>query len=101
LDPKVALALGKADHGLKYLVIGAMTKFTLAPSSSGVSGVAALNAKMINLANGDVVWTDEGRHSGASESTGPSSGASIDKMFDKLVKPVIAQLLAELEVNEL
>ena len=101
---KIAQALGQADHSLKYLVVGAITDYTLgAPSDGNVSTLTAMNATMFNLSTGEVSWTDEANHRGLASVTGPAAGSIpfYDKFFDKLVKPVIAELIKDVEMMDL
>jgi curli biogenesis system outer membrane secretion channel CsgG len=117
IDPKTAMQIGKL-LGLNYLLTGAVTEYgntdtgahgpgVGALPSFGVhkrSFVAALNARLINVSTGEIVWADEARKEETSSSVsvgGFGGGVHDDRMFDKVLKPCIEQLVASLKAADL
>jgi curli biogenesis system outer membrane secretion channel CsgG len=117
IDPKTAMQIGKL-LGLNYLLTGAVTEYGNTDThahgpgvgnlpSFGVhkrSFVAALNARLINVSTGEIVWADEARKEESSSSVsvgGFGGGVNDDRMFDKVLKPCIQELVASLKSADL
>jgi curli biogenesis system outer membrane secretion channel CsgG len=118
IDPKTAMQLGKV-LGLNYILTGAVTEYgntdtnAHAPGVGALPGfgvhkrnfVAALNARLINVSTGEIVWADEARkeESNSNVSVGGFGGgvSNDDRMFDKVLKPCIQQLVASLKSADL
>jgi curli biogenesis system outer membrane secretion channel CsgG len=117
IDPKTAMQIGKL-LGLNYLLTGAVTEYGNTDTgahgpgigalpSFGVkkrSFVAALNARLINVSTGEIVWADEARKEETSSSVsvgGFGGGVHDDRMFDKVLKPCIQELVASLKSADL
>jgi curli biogenesis system outer membrane secretion channel CsgG len=117
IDPKTAMRIGKL-LGLNYLLTGAVTEY--GSSNTGAHGpgmgnlpsfgvrktvfVAALNARLINVSTGEIVWADEARKEESNSSVsvgGFGGGVHDDRMFDKVLKPCIQQLVASLKSADL
>jgi curli biogenesis system outer membrane secretion channel CsgG len=67
--------------------------------------VAAMNARLIDVSTGEIVWADEGRGEDSAVKVnvgGFGGGKDYDsRMFDKVMKPVILQLMASLKAADL
>jgi curli biogenesis system outer membrane secretion channel CsgG len=117
IDPKTAMQIGKL-LGLNYLLTGAVTEYGNTDTNAHGSGmgrlpgfgvhkrsfVAALNARLINVSTGEIVWADEARKEESSSSVsvgGFGGGVSDDRMFDKVLKPCIQQLVASIKAADL
>ncbi|HVT59048.1 MAG TPA: CsgG/HfaB family protein [Thermoanaerobaculia bacterium] len=117
IDPKTAMQIGKL-LGVNYLLTGAVTEYGVTKKgahSSGIGGlpsfgvgkktfVAALNARLINISTGEIVWADEASKEESSVSVsvaGTGGGVEDERMFDKVMKPCIQQLTASLKAADL
>jgi curli biogenesis system outer membrane secretion channel CsgG len=118
IDPKTAMKIGKM-LGVNYLLAGAVTEYgqegssAHAPSVGRLPGfsagkktfVAAMNARLIEVNTGEIVWADEarGEDSNVRVSVGGFGGGKDHdaRMFDKVMKPVIQQLTASLKAADL
>jgi len=117
IDPKTAMQLGKI-LGLNYMLTGAVTEYGNTDTHAHGSGignlpsfgvhkrnfVAALNARLINVSTGEIVWADEARKEESSSSVsvgGFGGGVNDDRMFDKVLKPCIQELVASLKAADL
>jgi curli biogenesis system outer membrane secretion channel CsgG len=117
IDPKTAMQIGKL-LGLNYILTGAVTEYgntDVGAHGSGFRGipgfgagkrkfVAALNARLINVSTGEIVWADEARKEESSikvDVGGFGGGVSDDRMFDKVLKPCIQELVASLKSADL
>jgi curli biogenesis system outer membrane secretion channel CsgG len=117
IDPKTAMQLGKL-LGLNYLLTGAVSEYgntdvnAHGPGVGAIPGfgvhkrnfVAALNARLINVSTGEIVWADEARKEESSSRVsvgGFGGGVEDDRMFDKVLKPCIQQLVASLKAADL
>ncbi len=117
IDSKTAMKIGKL-LGLNYMLTGAVTEYGNTDTrahgpgvgslpSFGVhkrSFVAALNARLINVSTGEIVWADEARKEESSSSVsvgGFGGGVDDSRMFDKVLKPCIEQLVASLKSADL
>jgi curli biogenesis system outer membrane secretion channel CsgG len=117
IDPKTAMQIGKL-LGLNYLLTGAVTEYGNTDTGAhgpGIGGlpsfgvkkrsfVAALNARLINVSTGEIVWADEARKEETSSSVsvgGFGGGVHDDRMFDKVLKPCIQELVASLKSADL
>ncbi len=117
VDPKTAMRIGKL-LGVNYMLTGAVTEFGNTDTNAHGPGigalpsfgvhkrsfVAALNARLINVSTGEIVWADEARKEETSSSVsvgGFGGGVHDDRMFDKVMKPCIEQLVASLKAADL
>jgi curli biogenesis system outer membrane secretion channel CsgG len=111
VDPKTAMKIGKL-LGLNYLLTGAVTEYGNTDVSGGGGGVfagkrkfvAALNARLINVNTGEVVWADEASQEESSVRVsvfGVGGGVDDNRMFDKVMKPCIQKLVASLKASDL
>jgi curli biogenesis system outer membrane secretion channel CsgG len=118
IDPKTAMRIGKL-LGLNYMLTGAVTEYGATDTNAHGGGigalpgfgvhkrnfVAALNARLINVSTGEIVWADEARkeESNSNVSVGGFGGgvSNDDRMFDKVLKPCIQQLVASLKAADL
>jgi curli biogenesis system outer membrane secretion channel CsgG len=117
IDPKSAMQIGKL-LGLNYLLTGSVTEYgntDVGAHGSGFRGipgfgagkrkfVAALNARLINVSTGEIVWAEEARKEESSikvDVGGFGGGVSDDRMFDKVMKPCIQELVASLKAADL
>lgn len=117
VDPKTAMQIGKL-LGLNYLLTGSVTEYgntDVGAHGSGFRGipgfgagkrkfVAALNARLINVSTGEIVWAEEARKEESSikvDVGGFGGGVSDDRMFDKVMKPCIQELVASLKAADL
>jgi curli biogenesis system outer membrane secretion channel CsgG len=117
IDPKTAMKIGKL-LGLNYMLTGAVTEYGNTDTNAHGPGVgslpsfgvhkrsfvAALNARLINVSTGEIVWADEARKEESSSSVsvgGFGGGVHDDRMFDKVLKPCIQQLVASLKSADL
>jgi curli biogenesis system outer membrane secretion channel CsgG len=118
IDPKTAMQIGKI-LGLNYILTGAVTEYGSTDTNAHGGGigalpgfgvhkrnfVAALNARLINVSTGEIVWADEARkeESNSNVSVGGFGGgvSNDDRMFDKVLKPCIQQLVASLKSADL
>jgi len=107
VDPKTAVRVGKL-LGVNYLLTGAVTEYGTTDVSGGGGGVfagkrkfvAALNARLINVSTGEIVWADEANQEEASIKVsvfGVGGGVDDNRMFDKVMKPCIQKLVASLK----
>ncbi len=111
IDPATAMKIGKLI-GVDYILTGALTEYgkteTGARGAFGIgfgakktTFVAAMNARLIDVETGEIVWADEARAEDANfklHIAGFGGGVSADqRMFDKVLKPVIQQLVASLK----
>jgi curli biogenesis system outer membrane secretion channel CsgG len=118
IDPKTAMQIGKV-LGLNYILTGAVTEYGSTDTGAHGGGigalpgfgvhkrsfVAALNARLINVSTGEIVWADEARkeETNSNVSVGGFGGgvSNDDRMFDKVLKPCIQQLVASLKSADL
>jgi curli biogenesis system outer membrane secretion channel CsgG len=111
VDPKTAMKIGKL-LGVNYLLTGAVTEYGNTDVGGGGGGVfagkrkfvAALNARLINVSTGEVVWADEASQEEASIKVsvfGVGGGVDDNRMFDKVMKPCIQKLVASLKAADL
>jgi curli biogenesis system outer membrane secretion channel CsgG len=118
IDPKTAMQIGKL-LGLNYILTGAVTEYGATDTGAHGGGigalpgfgvhkrsfVAALNARLINVSTGEIVWADEARkeETNSNVSVGGFGGgvSNDDRMFDKVLKPCIQQLVASLKSADL
>jgi len=111
IDPKTAMKIGKL-LGVNYLLTGAVTEYGTTDVSGGGGGVfagkrkfvAALNARLINVSTGEIVWADEANQEEASIKVsvfGVGGGVDDNRMFDKVMKPCIQKLVASLKAADL
>lgn len=117
IDAKTAMQIGKL-LGLNYLLTGAVTEYGNTDTNAHGGGignlpgfgvhkrsfVAALNARLINVSTGEIVWADEARKEESSSSVsvgGFGGGVHDDRMFDKVLKPCVQQLVASLKAADL
>jgi curli biogenesis system outer membrane secretion channel CsgG len=118
IDPKTAMQIGKL-LGLNYILTGAVTEYGATDTGAHGGGigalpgfgvhkrsfVAALNARLINVSTGEIVWADEARkdETNSNVSVGGFGGgvSNDDRMFDKVLKPCIEQLVASLKAADL
>jgi curli biogenesis system outer membrane secretion channel CsgG len=117
IDSKTAMQIGKL-LGLNYLLTGVVTEYGNTDTNAHGPGVgvlpgfgahkrsfvAALNARLINVSTGEIVWADEARKEETSSSVsvgGFGGGVSDSRMFDKVMKPCIQELVASLKAADL
>lgn len=117
VDPRTAVKAGKL-LGVNYLLTGAVTEYGVenqGTHSPGIGGrpsfsagkkkfVAAVNARLIDTATGEILWADEARaEEGSTKVSVGGFGGGVDdaRMFDKVMKPVIQQLTASLKAADL
>ena len=117
IDPKTAMQIGKL-LGVNYMLTGALTEYGNTDTNAHGPGVgrmpsfgvhkrefvAAMNARLINVSTGEIVWADEARKSESSSSVsvgGFGGGVHDDRMFDKVLKPIIQELIASLKAADL
>jgi curli biogenesis system outer membrane secretion channel CsgG len=111
IDPKTAMKIGKL-LGVNYLLTGAVTEYGNTDVGGGGGGVfagkrkfvAALNARLINVSTGEIVWADEASQEEASIKVsvfGVGGGVDDNRMFDKVMKPCIQKLVASLKAADL
>jgi curli biogenesis system outer membrane secretion channel CsgG len=117
VDPKTAMRIGKL-LGVNYMLTGAVTEYGNTDVNAHGSGigripgfgvhkrnfVAALNARLINVSTGEIVWADEARKEESSSSVsvgGFGGGVNDERMFDKVMKPCIQTLVASLKAADL
>ena len=117
IDAKTAMRIGKL-LGVNYMLTGAVTEYGNTDTNAHGSGVgrlpgfgvhkrsfvAALNARLINVSTGEIVWADEARKEESSSSVsvgGFGGGVNDDRMFDKVMKPCIQTLVASLKAADL
>ena len=65
---------------------------------------AAVNARLIDVETGEIVWADEARDSaqkGSIRVGGFGGGSDSDAMFDKVLKPVVVQLVSSLKAADI
>lgn len=106
IDAATAVKAGKL-LGVKYLLVGAVTEYGNTRAGGGARGIhvgkntftAAINARLIEVETGEIIWADEGRGEEATTKVsvfGAGGGVEDDRMFDKVLKPVIRELVASL-----
>jgi curli biogenesis system outer membrane secretion channel CsgG len=117
VDATTAVKAGKL-LGVKYLLTGAVTEYGSDVAGGHVSGVgglpsigggrkkftAAVNARLIDVESGEIVWADEARDSatkGSFSVAGVGGGSNSDAMFDKVLKPVVIQLVTSLKAADI
>jgi curli biogenesis system outer membrane secretion channel CsgG len=117
INPKTAMQIGKI-LGVNYMLTGAVTEYGNTDTNAHGGGigrlpgfsvgkrnfVAALNARLINVSTGEIVWADEARKEESSSNVsvgGFGGGVSDDRMFDKVMKPCIQELVASLKAADL
>jgi curli biogenesis system outer membrane secretion channel CsgG len=117
VDASTAVKAGKL-LGVKYLLTGAVTEYGTdtaggsVPSVRGLPSVgggrkkftAAVNARLIDVETGEIVWADEARDSATKGSLrigGIGGGSDSDAMFDKVLKPVVVQLVSSLKAADI
>lgn len=119
IDPKTAIKAGKL-LGVEYLVTGSITEFGSTKSRAttggwGVRGLpsvdvgtnrftAAIDARAISTATGEIVWADTARDSttDARVFVGGAGGGVVDEaQADKVIRPVCTQLAASLSKKKL
>jgi curli biogenesis system outer membrane secretion channel CsgG len=115
--PQTAIKVGKL-LGVNYLLTGAVTEYGVTDKGAHGSGigrlpgfsagkrsfVAAMNARLIDTATGEIVWADEASQEESSTKVsvgGFVGGVDDDRMFDKVMKPVIQKLTASLKAADL
>ncbi len=116
VDTSTAVRAGRL-LGVKYLVVGAVTEYGARdaggsahgvgqdPSISGVrTFTAAMNAHIIDVETGEIVWLDDARNE--TRTIKPEQhvgrfggGASDDAMFDRLLKPTVQDLVASIRTT--
>jgi curli biogenesis system outer membrane secretion channel CsgG len=117
VDASTAVKAGKL-LGVKYLLTGAVTEYGTdvagghAPGVGGLPSIgggrkkftAAVNARLIDVETGEIVWADEARDSaqkGSISVGGFGGGSNSDAMFDKVLKPVVIQLVTSLKAADI
>jgi curli biogenesis system outer membrane secretion channel CsgG len=117
VDPKTAMRIGKL-LGVNYMLTGAVTEYgntDVGAHGSGIGRlpgfgagkrtfVAAMNARLINVSTGEIVWAEESRKEESSVKVdvgGFGGGVNDDRMFDKVMKPCIQELVASLKAADL
>jgi curli biogenesis system outer membrane secretion channel CsgG len=117
VDASTAVKAGKL-LGVKYLLTGAVTEYGSdtagghIPSVGGLPSLgggrkkftAAVNARLIDVESGEIVWADEARDSAQKGSVrvgGFGGGSDSDAMFDKVLKPVVVQLVTSLKAADI
>lgn len=111
VDASTAVKAGKL-LGVKYLLVGAVTEYGNTRAGGGARGiyvgkntfVAAMNARIIDVQTGEIIWADEGRGEEATTKVsvfGAGGGTEDDRMFDKVLKPIIRELVASLNQADL
>jgi curli biogenesis system outer membrane secretion channel CsgG len=117
VEASTAVQAGKL-LGVKYLLTGAVTEYGTdtagghVPSVGGLPSLgggrkkftAAVNARLIDVETGEIVWADEARDSaqkGSIRVGGFGGGSDSDAMFDKVLKPVVIQLVASLKAADI
>ncbi|HVS02887.1 MAG TPA: CsgG/HfaB family protein [Thermoanaerobaculia bacterium] len=122
MDASTAMELGKL-LGVHYLLTGAVTEYGDTKASVNTPGVArhgkwvpgtnvgkssftaAMNARLIDVSTGEIVWADEARGDDSNVRVrvgGFGGGVDHDnKMFDKVMKPVIQQLVASIKAADI
>ena len=111
VDPKTAMKIGKI-LGVNYLLTGAVTEYGNTDVSGGGGGVfagkrkfvASLNARLIEVSTGEVVWADDASQEESSVKVsvfGVGGGVDDSRMFDKVMKPCIQKLVASLKAADL
>ena len=111
VDPKTAMKIGKI-LGVNYLLTGAVTEYGNTDVSGGGGGVfagkrkfvAALNARLIDVSTGEVVWADDASQEESSVRVsvfGVGGGVDDNRMFDKVMKPCIQKLVASLKAADI
>jgi curli biogenesis system outer membrane secretion channel CsgG len=117
VDASSAVKAGKL-LGVKYLLTGAVTEYGTdtagghVPSVGGLPSLgggrkkftAAVNARLIDVETGEIVWADEARDSaqkGSIRVGGFGGGSDSDAMFDKVLKPVVVQLVTSLKAADI
>lgn len=91
---------GVTDKGARGRSIGGLPSFSVKKRSF----VAALNARIIDVETGDILWADEAR--GVEKSSkvnvgGFGGGVEDQRMFDKVMKPVVQELTASIKAADL
>lgn len=111
IDASTAVKAGKL-LGVKYLLTGAVTEYGNTRAGGGARGiyvgkntfVAAMNARLIDVQTGEIIWADEGRGEEATTKVsvfGAGGGVEDDRMFDKVLKPIIKDLVASMNQADL
>ncbi|HYG64465.1 MAG TPA: CsgG/HfaB family protein [Thermoanaerobaculia bacterium] len=117
VDPATAVKAGKL-LGVNYILTGSVTEYGVTEKGANTPGfrrlpgvsvgkkefVAAMNARLIDTATGEIVWADEARGSEGTARVhvgGYGGGVDDDRMFDKVLKPVIQQLVASIKATDL
>jgi curli biogenesis system outer membrane secretion channel CsgG len=117
VDPATAVKVGKL-LGVNYILTGSVTEYGVTEKNANTPGlrrlpgvsvgkkefVAAMNARLIDTATGEIVWADEARGSEGTARVhvgGYGGGVDDDRMFDKVLKPVIQQLVASIKAADL
>ncbi|MEM8933871.1 MAG: CsgG/HfaB family protein, partial [Acidobacteriota bacterium] len=111
IDPATANQLGKL-LGLNYLLTGAVTEYGVDDAGGSGFGIsvkrrkftAAVNARIISVETGEILWADEARaeeKSGKVRVFGVGGGVDDRRMFDKVMKPIVGDLVSSLKAADL
>ncbi|HVT15073.1 MAG TPA: CsgG/HfaB family protein [Thermoanaerobaculia bacterium] len=117
ISASTAMQIGKL-LGVNYLLTGAVTEYGNTDKGAHGSGigrlpgfsagkrtfVAAMNARLINISTGEIVWAEEARKEDSSVKVsvgGFGGGVDDQRMFDKVMKPCIQELTASLKAADL
>ena len=108
IDPKTAVKAGKL-LGVEYFVTGALTELGVVdrgarvPGWGGMPSVrvgsqkmdAAIDARLINTASGEIVWADSAKETTSDASVfvaGAGGGAEDRRKLDRVIRPVVVKL---------
>lgn len=117
VDAATAVSAGKL-LGVQYFLTGSVTEYGITDSGArgrSIGGlpsfsvkkrkfVAAMNARIIDVETGDILWADEARAEEKSSKVnvgGFGGGVEDRRMFDKVMKPVVQQLTASIKAADL
>lgn len=117
VDPSTAMQIGKL-LGVNYLLTGAVTEYGLEEKGGRGPGfrklpsfsvkkrsfTGAVDARLINVDTGEIVWADDARavESNAKVSVGGFGGGVDDRrMFDKVMEPIVGELIASMKAADI
>ena len=117
VDAKTAVQAGKL-LGVQYFLTGSVTEYGTTDAGASARSVrglpsfsvkkrtftAAMNARIIDVETGDIVWADEASAEEKSSKvrvSGVGGGVDDQRMFDKVMKPVIQQLTSSIKAADL
>ncbi|KAA0252351.1 MAG: hypothetical protein EDX89_18960 [Acidobacteria bacterium] len=117
VDPKTAVKAGQL-LGVEFLVVGAVTELGVSDSRASAPGYrgfpgfsvktqkmeAALDARAISTATGEIVWSDSERDSTSDSSVyvaGAGGGTEDRQKLDRVLRPIVGGLARSLARAEL